>query len=234
MGDLAIGLGVFLAICGPLLVVPITWVLYRFAVRRLLARLLQQRISELSLRLASLAAAVVIIAAILAASYLPGKRDFDRLCSENATPRVVEQVFAEGFFRTQLFPYEAGMYLNTFSFVEAPDPYRDEVMVRYFRDGDDVKTVEVTKLSSRYGVEKRFMEMAHGITMTEKRIFELSTSRELARAVSANYQGGPLGLLLGASGRSSCPDPRSEQGSRDFGVFYDLETKVLRSSRATH
>ena len=49
-------------------------------------------------------------------------------------------------------------------------------------------------------------------------------------AADVNYRGGPLSLLLGVYAMSSCPDIRSEEGSRDFGTFYDLETIVLRSS----
>jgi hypothetical protein len=231
MSSLAMGLGVLLAIAGPLLLLPITWMLYRFLIRPILARVLQHRISRTSLGISALAIAAVLVTAVMILSYLPGKREFNRICAEHANPRIADRVNTEGFFRTRLFPYEARPFLETFSFLEAPDPYRKGVTLRYVRNGDEVRSVEVTTLKSQYGVRKSFLTKPFGITMSTKNIYELSTNRELARAAMIHYQGGPLGLLLGSYGSSSCPDILSEEGSRDFRKFYDLETIVLAASR---
>ncbi|MCP5110722.1 MAG: hypothetical protein GY953_07805 [bacterium] len=219
-----------LVVLGPLLLIPITWVLYRFAARPILAALLRPRASESSLRWASLAITAFVVAVTLAGSYFPGKREFDRLCSEHAVPSIADRVEVDGFFRTRMFPYEAKGFLESFSFVEAPDPYREDVTLRYVRDGDDVRRDEVTARQSRYVVRQRFSQLDFGITMTEKYIYELATRRELARAASINYHGGPLSLLLGVYAMSSCPDIRTVDGSRDFMTFYNLETEVLRAS----
>jgi hypothetical protein len=230
MSSIAIGLGVLLAVIGPLLLLPIAWLFYRFATRPILSRLLQRRASESSIRLAALSLTATLIIAVLALTYLPGKQEFDRICVEHGTPRIADRVNADGFFRTQLFPYEAHPFLETFSFIEAPDPYRESVSLRYTRDGDEVRSIEVTTLNSQYAVRKSFQMKDHGITITEKRIYEISTNRELARAAMIYYHGGPLGLLLGSHGRASCPDVVSDEGSRDFQKFYNLETIVLDAS----
>ena len=65
--------------------------------------------------------------------------------------------------------------------------------------------------------------------MTEKVVYEIETKRELARAASINYRGGPLSLFLGTYGISSCPDIVSEEGSRQFRTFYNLESIILRA-----
>jgi hypothetical protein len=212
MEDLGFGIGVLLAVLGPLLILPIVWIVYRFVARPILVFLFRSRISEEGLRWASLVTAVLLVTAALAVSYIPGKWEFDRICSEHATPRIADRVEVEGFFRTRLFAYEAHRFLESFSFVEAPDPYQEQLTLRYLRGGDQVRSVEVTARKSRYGVHHRFTEMPFGITMSAKEIYELSTSRELARAAHVHDDGGPLSLLLGVYGMSSCPDIRSEEG----------------------
>jgi hypothetical protein len=142
---------------------------------------------------------------------------------------VSTAVRADGFFRTRLHPYESARWLGWFAYVEALHMYEDGVHVRYTRVGDEVRQEEVATLKSRYGVREELAELAHGTVMTEKTVYEMATKRELARAASIVYDGGPLALLLGVHGMSSCPDVRSEQGSRDFQTFYDLETIMLRA-----
>jgi hypothetical protein len=227
MEDLGFGIGVLLVILGPLLLIPITWLVYRFAVRPIVVSALVPRVSEVGARWLSLALSVAVLGAILALSYIPGKREFDRLCSEYATPRVSDRVHADGFYRTRLYPYEARKFLDTFLFVEAPHLYKDGASVRYSKLGNDIREEEVLTLRSRYGVREELSEMAFGITMTEKHIYEMATHRELARAAHITYQGGPLALFLGVYGMSSCPDVRTEEGARNFQTFYDLETLIL-------
>lgn len=226
------GIGVLLAIFGPLLLVPITWLLYRYAVRPVALRVLAPRVSAAGARRIALGLSIFLVGAALVVSHYPGKREFDQLCAEHATPVISDRVTAEGFYRTRLYPYEATRFLDSFLFVEAPDMYKKGVTVRYSKAGDDVRQEEAPSLRSLYGVQENFSQPASGITMTEKRIYEIATQRELARAASLNYNGGPLALLLGAYVMSSCPDILSEKGSRDFQTYYDLETVILRGSVA--
>ena len=73
MGNLFMLLGVLLVVLGPLLLLPVTWLLYRFAVRRIAVSLLVPKISETVARRLAMAVSAVIVAGILVLSYLPGK-----------------------------------------------------------------------------------------------------------------------------------------------------------------
>jgi hypothetical protein len=232
VGDVGIGVGVLLVLFGPLLLIPITWLFYRFAVRPIVVRVCVPRVSEKDARLISWGVAVLAVVAALASAYFPGKRDFDQLCSEHATPRISDRVNVQGFFRSRLYPYEARRFLERFEFVEAPHMYKEGLNVRYAKAGDELREEEVTALRSVYGVQENLSELSFGITSTQKRIYEIATDRELAKASHITYQGGPLWLLLGSYGTSSCPDIRSEEGSRDFQTSYELETIVLREGAA--
>ena len=233
VGDLGFGIGVLLVIFGPLLLIPIAWLVDRFAMRPIVVPALVPRLSAAGARWVSLTLSILILGATLALSYFPGKREFDRLCSEHATPSISNRVHADGFYRTRLYAYEAKRFLDSFRFVEAPDLYKDGVSLRYSKVGDDVRQEEALTLRSRYGVREDFSEMAFGIMMTEKHIYEMATSRELAKAAHITYTGGPLSLFLGGYGMSSCPDIRSEEGARDFQTFYNLETVILRGAETT-
>ena len=225
-------LGVLLVVLGPLLLIPVTWLLYRFAVRRTTVSLLVPKISETVARRLAVAVSAVIVAGILVLSYLPGKWEFERLCSQHATPVVSERVRADGFYRTRMFSYEARAFLgeDSFTFVEAPNMYKEGVHMSYSLAADgSVSEQEVTALNSVYGVRKDFSELAYGITMTRKLVYEIETARELAKAAQINYRGGPLSIFLSVYGMSSCPDIFSEEGSRQFRTFYDLETITLRA-----
>jgi hypothetical protein len=220
MSEFLIGVGVLLAVIGPLLLVPVTWLLYRFALRPFFGSKMQ-----------AAALAVVLVLAALALTYFPGKRAFDARCAEQASPVVSEQVDVDGFFRTSLFPYEAVLYLTQekFEFVEAPDPYRDGVMMRYsLAPNGEVRQDAITEPRSRYAVRNTY-GLQGGVSSSEKVIYELGTDRELARARELTYQGGPLAIFLGTFGMASCPDIRTAEGSKDFKIFYDLESYVLQA-----
>ncbi len=232
MGDFLIGIGFLLAIFGPLLLVPVTWLLYRFAVRSLVGRVAPQTLSAGNARWFAWSVSTVIVAGALVVSYLPGLREFEQLCSQHATPAISSQVQTKGFYRTRLFSYEAARYLagESFEFVEAPHPYQQDALVRYSKGADGEVTEElVPGISSAYGVRQTFSQPSGSITMTEKVIYEIETNRELARAASIHYRGGPLSLFLGTHGMSSCPDIVSEEGSRQFRTFYNLESIILRA-----
>ena len=210
MSDLLIGFGFLLAIFGPLLLVPVTWLLYRFAVRPLVQRFAPPTSSTSqaptsNVRWRAWVVSAVIVAGVMVASYLPGRWEFDRMCSQHAAPSVSDQVEAKGFFRTRLFPYEAAQYLRdgSFEFVEAPHPYQQGEYVRYSRSDAGNKTDEkpIPNISAVYGVRETFSELSGSLTMTEKVIYEIATERELAHAASINYHGGPLSIFLDPSSR---------------------------------
>jgi hypothetical protein len=91
------GIGVLLAIFGPLLLVPITWLLYRYAVRPVALRVLAPRVSAAGARRIALGLSIFLVGAALVVSHYPGKREFDQLCAEHATPVISDRVTAEGF-----------------------------------------------------------------------------------------------------------------------------------------
>ena len=108
--------------------------------------------------------------------------------------------------------------------------YKEGVHMRYSLAADgSVSEQEVTTLNSVYGVRKDFSELAYGITMTHKLVYEIETARELATAAYIHYGGGPLSIFVSFSGMSSCPDSSSEEGSEQFRTFYDLEAITLRA-----
>ncbi|MEE9253826.1 MAG: hypothetical protein V3U43_02740 [Pseudomonadales bacterium] len=219
MGDLLIGMGVLLAIIGPLLLIPITWLLHRFILRPVLKR------AKVSLLLSL---AIVVVAMVL--SYVPGKLEFDRLCAEHEIPAIAQRIKVDGFYRTRLYPYEARPFLEdgTFQYVEAPHMYEDDNYVRYSRAADGTITKDaISTVTSAYAVSDTFSQLSYGITLSEKRVFERVSERELARASQVVYQGGPLSLLLGVYAMSSCPDILTPEGSTNFEIYYALEQYVL-------
>lgn len=234
MEDFGFGLGVLLAILGPLLLIPVTWVAYLLLRPVVLHRLIP-RVSKGAASWIALAVSCFIVAGALVLSYVPGRIEFDRLCSEHAIPTVSERVRTDGFYRTRLYPYEARPFLegDSFVFVEAPHMYKEGVYVRYTKTEDEtIHEQEVSTLNSLYGVRETLSELAYRIMMTEKVAYEMETNRELARAANIVYEGGPLSLLLGVYGMSSCPDIRSPEGSQHFKTFYELETITLRAPAA--
>ena len=220
MGDALIGLGVLLAVLGPILLLPVVWALYRFVFSRFFEA-----------RWQAVALSSVLVVGALAATYIPGKRAFEDRCAAQGRPSIARRVQVEGFYRTALFPYEAVDYLTQggFQFVEAPDPYKEDVLLRYtLGSNGQVKHEETSQLQSIFGVRKAYALLDDGVSMSEKRIYELATDIELAHAAEYVYHGGPFAIFLGTLGMSSCPDILTEQGSKDFKIFYDLEKIVLQ------
>lgn len=232
MGDALIGLGVILAILGPFLLIPVVWLLYRCLWWALVRWSAPDKLTKSSARQVAIVLSLVLVAGAMVASYLPGHWEFERLCAKHAVPDASFRTRVDGFFRTQMFAYQSHKYLDqdSFSYVEAPDPYKKGILLRYSKgDNGDFKQEQVPAISSTYGFRETFSDLSGGITMTEKVIYEIADDRERARAASINYHGGPLGLFLGSYGTSSCPDILSEEGSRHFTTFYDLESIVLRA-----
>lgn len=229
MEGLAFGVGILVAVLGPLLLVPVIYLLYRYG----LLGLLQPHWPEAdtgSLKVVALVLSAVVVVGVVGLSYLPGRLEFNRLCAEHGSPTVSERIRADGFYRTQLFPYEAHAYLRDvgFDYIEAPDPYRPDTDLRYtLAENGELAQEEVTELRSRHGVRQEVVQSRLGTARTEKVIYELDTGNELARASSLIYDGGPLSLFLGVYGTTSCPNVRTREGSAAFQTFYELEKRVL-------
>jgi hypothetical protein len=195
-------------------------------------RIATPSLSPESARGLALGVTVGLLAAGVAASYLPGKQQFDALCAEHAQPRIGNRVFVEGFYADALFAYEAAGYIRDqgFTFIEAPDPYKQGVLLRYTLDGGEIQTEIIDAPSSLYGLRKTLTVISPSLYITEKTIYAISTRAEFARAGEVVYDGGPLSLLLGSYAMTSCPDIRTAEGSADFNTFYNLETLVLHAA----
>ena len=229
------GIGLLLAMFGPLLFVPIVWAIERWLLRRALGAWSERRFGRRA-RFGRLAIAAVAVGAIVLATYLPGRVEFARLCEQHAQPVISKTVDVAGFYRTAMFPYEAERFLREwkFAYVEAPDMYRNGRILRYAIDaGGKTVATEVPAISSRYAASDTMQVLDRSLTLTQKRVFERESGRELARAGSVIYHGGPLGVVLGVYGMSHCPDPGSDVGGRQFDDYYYLERKVLRASVGT-
>lgn len=234
MGELLIGVGILLAIVGPLLNLPLIWLIYRLIYRPLFWTRMEARLGRANARWLGVAFATLLLGVVLLFSYLPGRVRFDALCSAEGIPLVHQRVNEAGFYRTRMFAYEAHAYLREgrFRFVEAPDPYRQGELLRYSLLPDGMlKQEKIIELQSRYGVAYQLTSEASGVTVSRKRIFELQGERELARAAQIDYSGGPLWLLFGVYARASCPEVRDPVGSERFRIYYELEQRVLRAAQ---
>lgn len=232
MENFAIGVGVLLAVFGPLLLIPVIWLIYRMVARLIVVSVLVPRVSHRNAHRIALILTLLVVAGSLSLSYFPGRWEFDRLCSEKGTPMVSKRIRVDSHYRPRLYPYEARRFLgdDTFVFLEAPHLHRRGMFVRYSRaKGGDIHEEEVQAVKSSYGVRESLSRRSYGIVMTEKSVYEINSNRELARAAHIVYEGGPLALFLGVYAMSSCPDIRSAEGSEHFTTFYDLETIVLRA-----
>jgi hypothetical protein len=226
----AIGLGVLLAIFGPVLLIPLIWIIYRIGTKRLARRIVGSEAPATKARLLGLCSAAAVVGGVLAASYIPGKISFERLCDEEGVPVIHRRTRTDGYFRTSIFPYEAQSILaqGPFRFVEGPDPYKQGSYVSYESDPDGpVQERDVDAPTADYEVEKEFEQAAWGILVTRKTIRDRRSGEELAKAANITYQGGPLSLFFGTHAMDSCPDVRSPDGSTNFETFYNLERIVL-------
>ena len=233
---MAWSLGLLLAMFGPLLLLPVIWAVYRWPLRYWLGDWTHRRFGAHA-QAARLVIATVLIGIIVFATYLPGRLEFAELCGRYAKPVIVDVVEVPGFYSTSLYPYEAEGLLREwgFSYVEAPDMYKKARTLNYTL-GADGKTVvaEIPSPTSRFAASHTTRAIGNTLTLSEKRVFELATDRELARAGSVVYHGGPLGMILGVHGMSNCPNPRYAEGSRQFDDYYYLERKVLKSRSAPY
>lgn len=225
------GLGIIIAVFGPLLLIPVIFVIARWPLRLLIGGWADRLFGALS-GFVRFLVATILVAAVVFATYLPGRMEYEHLCEVHA-PVIAEVVDVPGFYATELYPYRAERFLREwgFTYIEAPDMYKKERTLRYELGGDGKTIVtEIPTPTSRYAVSDTFRELGNTLVLNEKRVFEMTTGRELAHAGSVTYHGGYLRLILGVYGMSNCPHPRTAKGSQQFADYYYLEQKVLRSS----
>jgi len=230
MESFLIGLGILLAIGGPLLLIPITWLVYHLVTRPLLRRFIPSRLSPNMNVSTAFFCAALFVAVILIVSYLPGKLEYDELCGEYSEPRILKTVTVDGFYRSRVYNYEAREFIEKggFSFVEGPYPGQPERFRRFSMSPQGkITEVEIPAPTSQIEVRDELWETTSGVIISVKTVYQRSSETELARAANITYQGGPLGFLLGSYARASCPDILNEQGSEDFMTYYNLEKIVL-------
>jgi hypothetical protein len=228
-----IGLGILVAIFGPLLLIPLIVIVNR-AARPFMFHLFPESLSGDVRRTYEWLLSTGIVMVVMAASYLPGRLEFNRLCKEKGPPVILQRVITDGYFRTPLYPYEAGMilYQSSFTFVEGPDMYRKGVYLRYMRAKyDRTQAEKITAPTSRYGVREDFQVVKYGIQMTSKKIYILDGEHEIARATGLSYQGGPLWFFFGAYALMSYPN--IAQNAQDFSTYCNLEKEVLKAPGGT-
>ena len=229
MGDWWFAFGLLLAIFGPvLLLVPVA-VLY-FVFRRIgiaarcgVTRHGAQGAVHVLLSLAA-------VAMVIAATWLPGRIEFARLCDALEEPRIDARIQVDGFYLDDSAANSFGQrYLREegFAWMEARDIYHRDRFVRYRKDGDKIVNDPIPALTASHVVRSSLEQHAHGIHVARTEIAERATGKILAAAHSVVYHGGPLGLFLGVYGSANCPNPITAAGSRRFDTYYHLVREVL-------
>lgn len=227
------GLAVLWVVLAPLLLIPITWGLHKLVTKPFVLPLLAAHVKQANRTLVGTMISVGFVLSILALSYFPGRVQFEQLCEKHEKPQVSQRVVVDGFFNADLAPYEAVDFLNKkgFSYVEGRDIYAPAGYVRHAKDENGkIREQKIARPTSLYAVKRTVTELPLTIVVDEKVIYEISSNKELARAASVTYHGGPLRWLLGYDTLSTCPDPRTTEGSKNFLTSYNLEEYVLRSS----
>ena len=225
-----IGIGILLAIFGPLLLIPIIWIFYRLFARKIVKRIYKDKFRPATNDVIAIIASTTIVLTVLLISYLPGKMEFNTLCSQHGTPYINNYVQTDSFYRTRLYPYEAKQFLGPegFDFVEAPHMYNKGSYVKYtLTEAGEINEKEITEPASEYGMRDELILLPLGINLSKKTAYEMSTGKEFAQAATLLYSGGPLSIITGIYGMSSCPDSTTGQGSKHFNTYYQFEKKVL-------
>lgn len=229
MEGIAMGIGMLLAILGPVLLLPAIWLVYRVIVWPLWRFTIGSEGFLGGGPPGALTVSAILVLGGVGASYAWGKAEFNRLCNLHGTPEIDRVVRVEGYFQKPLFSYQARQVLEggPFLFVEGPSE-RPGTYRRYTLDDQGgLEEAEVPELSSEYGMRETFETARGGTTVMERVVYEIGSEVQLARAASLTYMGGPLSIFLGTYGMASCPDIRSPEGSEHFRQFYDLAAIVL-------
>jgi hypothetical protein len=178
--------------------------------------------------------ATALVMSPVGALWLMDRADFQGVCDGVGAPVVYRKASADGIYLNSGTANSFGMrYLQDegFSWVEAPSIYTRGAWVRYVRDtasrvASAIATVEIPALTARYEVRESFSQPFPHTGLSITQVVERSTGEVLAKAGSANFDGGRAKWVLGAWGASRCPS--AMQSSEAFGPYYHLARNTLR------
>lgn len=175
----------------------------------------------------------LIVIGITMAVWLPQRIAFRNRCTELGEPTVVKTETVDGFFLDDSTANSFGMrYLQEpgFSWIEAKSIFDQNKFTRYEKVGDKIEQKEVANLTAKFVVRSNVIDEGYW-SVNETAVSNLETGEKLAWARGANFEGGTAKWVLGVYGTASCPDPRSEAGSRAFTKMYRLAWEVLRANQ---
>lgn len=191
----------------------------------LLAWALRRAGVKWALPLAALAVAVPV-----ATLWIRDRSEFLQVCEREGEPVVYRHASADGLYLNSTTANSFGMrYLQEegFRWVEAPSLARPGTWVRYERAADgSIATRDIPGLSARYEVMENFAKPYRHTTLSRTLVIDRATGEVLAKAGSANFDGGRMNPVLGAWGTRSCPSAMDSPSA--FSAFYHLAKNALR------
>ena len=156
--------------------------------------------------------------------------EFDRICKAEGGPVVYRRDRAEGIFLNSGTSNSFGMrYLQEdgFSWVEARSVTEPDAWVRYERSANGtITTNRIASITARYEVREDFIKPNRHTGLSRTQVIDRSTGERLAKAASANFDGGRMSGVLGVWGTRSCPSPMSSP--EGFDGFYHVASHALR------
>ncbi|HEY6864962.1 MAG TPA: hypothetical protein VI319_13780 [Burkholderiales bacterium] len=208
--------GIIWAVFAPLLLAPVV---------ALLAWLLSKARIRLAVPLAVLA--VVLPVSIF---WFIDWSEFDKICKTEGAPVVYRRSLAEGIFLNSGTSNSFGMrYLQEegFSWVEARSVTEPGAWVRYERSANGtISTTRISALTARYEVREDFIKPDRHTGLSRTQVIDRVTGELVAKAASANFDGGRMNAVLGVWGSRSCPSAMSSP--EGFDGYYHLASHALR------
>ena len=182
----------------------------------------------------ALPVAVALVIVPVAVLWLTDRAQFRTVCDGVGAPVVYRKASADGIYLNSGTANSFGMrYIQEegFSWVEAPSIYKRDAWVRYQRDAtakdpNAIATVEIDSLTARYEVRELFSQPFRHTGLSLTQVVERSSGEVLAKAGSANFDGGRAKWVLGAWGSSSCPS--AMRAPTVFSDYYHLARNTLR------
>ena len=174
--------------------------------------------------------AVAAVAGPVAFFWLLDHAEFEQVCEREGRTVIYRHATADGIFLDSGTSNSFGMrYLHDegFRWVEARSIYKRDAWVRYERAADgSIKTTNIPALSARYEVAEDFSKPFGHTSLSRTLVIDRTTGEVLAKAGSANFDGGRMNPVLGAWGMRSCPSAMSSPTA--FSDFYHLARNALR------
>lgn len=156
--------------------------------------------------------------------------EFDQVCEREVKPVAYRRAAADGIFLNSGTSNSFGMrYLQEegFRWVEAPSIYKQGGWVRYERAANgSIATTDIPAISARYEVMEDFAKPYSHTALSRTLVIDRTTGEILAKAGSAQFDGGRMNPVLGAWGMRSCPSAMDSPTA--FSDFYHLAKNTLR------